>query len=143
MAIYPTKALRTPGGASLALAQAIGLGDLDRAASCFARDACFITPDATSLNGREAIRSILAQLIAAEVKIEIEASSVLLAGEVAFGSERWRIRFRGVDGDSFQQTSPASMVLRHLEDRWIVAIAAPWGWGIGGSWLKPDPTTKA
>lgn len=130
MAIYPTQALRAPGKASLALARAIGAGELDAAASCFARDACFVTADATPIRGREEIRPALAQLIAIGARIEIEASSLLLAGDIALGSERWHIHFRGVDGAPFRQTSPAKRVLRRREGSWVLAIAAPWGWGV-------------
>lgn len=129
MAIYPTKALRFPEGTTRVLAQAIGAGKLDVAASCFARDACFVTPDATAVRGREEIRAVLAQLIAMGAQIEIEAGSLLLAGEVALGSEYWHIHFRGVNGAPFRQAFPASMVLRRLEDSWTLAIAAPWGVG--------------
>ncbi len=122
--------INLPGKASIALAEAIAAEDLDMAADCFARDACFITPDATLTSGRDGIRPILAQLIGAGAQIEIEASSMILAGEVAVGVERWCIRFRGVNGTPLRQTPPESLVvIRRIQDRWRLAIAAPWGFG--------------
>lgn len=129
MAIHLTRTFSTPENASLALVRAIGNGDLDAAARCFARDACFVSPDASTIRGRDEIRPVLAQMIGVDTQIEVEASSVLSAGEVALGSERWQISFRDVHGTPFRQTSPANMVLRRIGGSWTLVIAAPWGWG--------------
>jgi ketosteroid isomerase-like protein len=120
-----------PQQSTVAFAEAINRGDLDAAGHCFAKDACLLTPDATAIRGRNEIRPILAQLIARRSQIEIQASSVLVAGEVALGSERWRIRSAGADGAVFEQISSPKLVLRRVEDIWKLAIAAPWGWGMG------------
>jgi ketosteroid isomerase-like protein len=121
--------LQTPQQVSFAFAQAINASDLEAATSCFAKDACLITPDATAIRGREEIRPILAQLIARGTRIEVRASSVLLAGEVALGSERWTIRSAGAEGMVFEQSSSPVVAARFVEGAWKLAIAAPWGWG--------------
>ena len=120
----------TPRQSTAAFARAINAADLDAATHCFAKDACLITPDATTIRGREGIRPILAQLIARESRIEVQASSLLLAGEVALGSERWVIRSAGAQGAVFAQASNPTMVLPLLEGAWKLVIAAPWGWGM-------------
>lgn len=117
----------TPGTISLRLARAISDGNLDGAGECFTRDACFLTPDATAVCGREKIRPILAQLIASGVHIEVEPGLFLLAGEVAFGSERWRFSYQGANEAPFRHSSWANLVLQQLEGSWRLAIAAPWG----------------
>ncbi len=89
----------------------------------------------TAINGREAIRAILAQLIDRETKIEVQASTVLSAGEVALGSERWAIRSAGAEGQSFEQHSSPTLVLRAIEGAWKLAIAAPWGRGVAAPCL--------
>jgi ketosteroid isomerase-like protein len=121
--------LQTPQQVSLAFAQALNASDLEAATYCFAKDACLITPDATAIRGREEIRPILAQLIARGTRIEVQASSVLVTGEVALGSERWAIRSAGAEGTVFEQSSSPVVVSRLIEGAWKLAIAAPWGWG--------------
>jgi ketosteroid isomerase-like protein len=117
----------TPEQSTTAFVESINAADLDAATHCFAKDACLITPDATEIRGREEIRPILAQLIDRESRIEIQARSILIAGEVALGSERWRIRSAGAEGSVFEQASSPKLVLRHLEGAWKLAIAAFWG----------------
>jgi Ketosteroid isomerase homolog len=118
----------TPERATLAFAEAQNAGDLDAAASFFARDACFLTPDATVIRGREEIRAVLAQLIASCAQIQVEGQSMLRAGEVALSIQRWTMRSHGV-GAPFVQTSSSTVLLRHLERTWKLLIVAPWGLG--------------
>lgn len=121
--------LSAPGQASLALATALEEGQLEAAAACFSRDACFLTPDATVIHGRDEIRPILAQLIARRTRIEVLSSSVLVAGEVALASERWRFHSPGEAAGCYEQLTTADLVFRAIEGSWKLAVAAPWGWG--------------
>lgn len=121
---------RPPGPVKscLSFAQAVSAGDLDRAATCFARDGCLITPDATAVHGREEIRAVLAQMVGLQTEIEVELSSTLAAGEVILTSQRWRIR-SGEQGERrLEQTANAVLVLRQIEGEWKLAIVAPWGY---------------
>src|SRR6476659_1260588 len=106
---------RTPSETTLALAESISRGVLHAAAHCFAKDACLITPDATAVRGRAEIRPILQQLIALESRIEVQESSVVLAGEVALGNERWLLTSSGPEREPFTRTLTPTMVMRHLE----------------------------
>lgn len=117
---------KTPQESTRAFAASISRGDLDAAAHCFAKDACLVTPDATAVRGRQEIRPILHQLIVLGSRIEVQESSVLAAGEVALGSERWLITSPGSEGDPFTRTLTPMLVLRQLEDVWKLAIALPW-----------------
>jgi ketosteroid isomerase-like protein len=119
----------SPKESTRAFAEAINVSDLHAATHCFAKDACLVTPDATAIRGREEIRPILAQLMARQTRIEVLASSLLVAGEVALGSERWTIRSAGPEGAVFAQDSSPALVMRNLEGAWKLAIVAPWGWG--------------
>jgi ketosteroid isomerase-like protein len=114
--------------ACLSLAQLLSVGNLDGAAGCFARDSCLLTPDATAIHDRDHIRPVLAQLIARRARIEVEHSNVIVAGNVAFARERWRVDANGVAGSRFEQTCDPALVLRELEGSWRIAIAALWGW---------------
>lgn len=110
-----------------AFADYISRGDLDAAASCFAKDACLLTPDSTVIRGRDEIRPILRQLIASGSRIEVQESSVVLAGEVALGTDRWVVTSDGSGGESFSRTLTPTMVLRQVEGVWKLAVAMPWG----------------
>jgi len=118
---------RTPGETTLAFAEAISRGDLDAAARCFAKDACLITPDATAVRGRPEIRPILHQLIVVGSRIEVQESSVVLAGEVALGTERWLLTSAGSEGEPFTRALTPTTVMRQIEGAWKLAVAMPWG----------------
>lgn len=109
------------------LAESVTRGDLRAAIRCFAKDACLVTPDATAVRGREDIRPILHQLIASGSRIEVQESSMLLAGEIAFGTERWAVAIPGSEGRPFTRLLTPTLVLRQLEGTWKLAVAIPWG----------------
>jgi ketosteroid isomerase-like protein len=118
---------RTPSESSRALAASISRGDLDAAAHCFTKDACLLTPDATAVRGREEIKPILHQLIVARSQIEVQDSSIVLAGEVALCNERWLLTSAGSEGAPFTRTLTPTMVMRQIEGAWKLAVAMPWG----------------
>jgi uncharacterized protein (TIGR02246 family) len=121
-----TVAAETPEEVTRAFAESLTRGDLEAAANCFVKDACLVTPDATTVRGREDIRPILYQLIASGSQIEVQESSMLLAGEVAFGTERWVITTPDSEGKSFSRSLTPTIVLRRLEGVWKLAVAMPW-----------------
>lgn len=114
---------------SPALAAALSSGDLDAATACFARDGCLLTPDATTIRGRENIRGVLGQWLAMHPSLEVEQRGMLVSGDVAIATEVWLIRLERRDLAPFAQTSNSTTVLRRIEATWKLQIAAPWGWG--------------
>ncbi len=106
---------------------ALGIGDLDGATACFARDACLITPDATAVRGRNSIRPVLAQLILVRTEIAVQVSSVLIASDSALFRGRWAISSNGVGGARFEQVTSPILVAHRIEAEWKLRIAAPWG----------------
>jgi ketosteroid isomerase-like protein len=116
----------SPRLACAALKRALGDGDIDAAAGCFAPDACLIAPDGTAVHGEGAIRTRLAELIASSAEIEIELAGVLAAGDIALAHERWSFRSEEAQGSS--EASHPTLVLRRVGAEWKLAIAAPWGW---------------
>jgi len=52
---------------------------------------------------------------------------VVLAGEVALGTERWVVTSAGSDGEPFSRTLTPTMVMREVEGVWKLAVAMPWG----------------
>jgi ketosteroid isomerase-like protein len=121
-----TLAAETPEQVTRALADSVTRGDLAAAARCFAKDACLVTPDATTVRGRDDIRPILHQLIVSGSQIEVQESSMLLAGEIAFGTERWLLTSPGSEGAPFTRLLAPKLVLRRLEGAWKLAVAVPW-----------------
>jgi ketosteroid isomerase-like protein len=118
---------RDPQDSTRTFADSISRGDLEGATNCFTKDACLLTPDATAVRGREEIRPILHQLIVIGSRIEVQESSVVRAGEVALGSERWTVTSTGSAGTPFTRTLSPTLVLRQLEGVWKLAVAMPWG----------------
>jgi ketosteroid isomerase-like protein len=114
--------------ACLSLPTFIGAGNLEAATACFARDACLVTQDATAIHDREHIRPLLAQLIARRTRIAVEQSNVLRTGDVALARERWTIAIDAAEGARFEQTCSPTLILRCIEERWKLALVAPWGW---------------
>lgn len=124
MAVLP--GARNPQDTTLAFADSISRGDLDGATSCFTKDACLLTPDATTIRGREEIKPILHQLIVTGARIEVQESSIVRAGEVALGTERWAFTSAGTGGAPFTRTLNPTLVMRQLEGVWKLAVAMPW-----------------
>jgi ketosteroid isomerase-like protein len=110
-----------------AFCNAVNAGELERACACFTRDGCLITPDATAVQGREAIGAVLAQLVAAGTRVSVQVSAILAAGDVALGRERWQIHSDAPGGTQFVRESTPTLVLQRVESQWKLAIAAPWG----------------
>src|SRR3954454_7777489 len=100
--------------ACLALPKLIAAGKLDAATRCFTRDACLLTPDATAVHDREHIRPLLAQLIARRVRIEVEQSNVLVAGDVAYVRELWRVSAGVPAGSQYEHSCDPSLVLKRI-----------------------------
>jgi ketosteroid isomerase-like protein len=86
-----------------------------------------ITPDATTVHGRDRIRPLLAQMISWRMEIEVEFSNVVGGGDVVVALEQWRVR-TGAAGTELTQTIQPTLILRRIESEWKLAIAAPWGW---------------
>lgn len=120
----------SPTGSCVSFARALSDGDLDQAASWFARDGCLITPDATAVHGRERIRSVLAQMVASQTEIRVELSSTVATGEVILVQQRWRVR-AGDRGARIEESLNAVLILRRIEGIWKLSIAAPWGYRRG------------
>ena len=114
---------------SATFAAALSAGDLEAATACFARDACLLTPHATTIRGRDHIRAVLLQLVAMRPTVQVEQRGMLIAGDFALGTETWTILLNGLELTPYAQTSDSTAVLRRSEGAWKLQIAAPWGWG--------------
>lgn len=100
-----------------------------KAAACFSRDGCFITPDSTAVRGREQIGPVIMQLTSICQIVAVDQRTMLTAGHAALGTERWTMRFASDTADAFVRTSRSTMVLARPEGCWRLAVAALWRFG--------------
>jgi hypothetical protein len=103
------------------LVDALNAADLDAATDCFLCGACVITPDDTAVHGLDAVRDILAQLIAGRARFEVPASASPAPGVVR---QCWLVRCEGVGGIHLEQVLDPLFVLRRIGDEWKLASAA-------------------
>jgi hypothetical protein len=67
------------------------------------------------------------------VDSEAQASTSLTVGDIVLATERWVFRSGRRADSRLEQAFNSTLVLKHIEQRWKFAIAAPWGWaGRGG-----------
>jgi ketosteroid isomerase-like protein len=119
--------LHAPERVPACFAAALNAGQLQLATSCFTRDACLVSPGSTAIHGREEIRGLLAQMIDRGSRIDIELSTVVRAGDVAYAHQRWVLSSAAAEGERYIQTLGPTFVLRRLGEDWKLAIAIPWG----------------
>jgi ketosteroid isomerase-like protein len=83
------------------------------------------------VHGRDAVRRVLAQLIAADLRVEVEVSRVLVAGDTALARERWSVSSNGVDGERMQGVLDPTLTWQRIEGAWKLTVLVLWGWGSG------------
>lgn len=131
-AARPPSLLATPEQALDAFVEAVCRGDREGAAACFAREACFVTPDATTIRGRSGIRRILGQVCAMGIELEVQLlAAPLIAGDTALSSELWTVQSGAAserEASPLAQTFTSKTVLQRVEGGWKLLLAAPWGW---------------
>jgi hypothetical protein len=80
-------------------------GQVDAATACFLRESCLITPGATAVHGREDICLVLVQLVALCVRVEVESTGLVEAGEMALVHQRCKIALNATESDPVTQTT--------------------------------------
>lgn len=110
-----------------AFVAALNAGDLVRAVARLSREACLVTPDATVIRGRSDVAGALKQFFAIGFRAHLDLRSAIEIGEVVLVSDRWTTRVGG-SGSAAQGSARGTVVLRMLEGRWKILLAAPWGW---------------
>jgi ketosteroid isomerase-like protein len=115
---------RTPDEVVDGFGAALRAGDVGAATVLFSREGCFVTPDSTVIRGRAQIRAFLRQLVAMVGDLKIEQRVMLKAGDIAVGSESWRLRLG--QGEGLVRTTRATIVLGRIEGDWRIAVADPW-----------------
>jgi ketosteroid isomerase-like protein len=60
-------------------------------------------------------------------RIDVELSTLVRAGDVAYAHQRWVLSSAAAEGERYVQRLAPTFVLRRLDDDWKLAIAIPWG----------------
>jgi uncharacterized protein (TIGR02246 family) len=114
----------SPHEVSYQFADAINRGDLHAALALWAPGAAIVAADGGSVQGSEAIASVLGALIEHRTAVTIEVGSVYEAGAAAVATGT--LTMTALDGSS--QRSRAVVVYERAPDGgWRLAIDAPWG----------------
>jgi enoyl-CoA hydratase len=100
--------------------------DLDGMVALYEHSATFLGPDGTRASGRDAIRGSLENLLAMKPTISPLGSQVVIAGDVALMSNRWRMTFGARDGEQTGVDGQSTEVARRQPDGgWLYAIDNP------------------
>jgi ketosteroid isomerase-like protein len=102
-------------------------GDPRAAADHFSVDAQLLTPDGTQVTGRASILGVLAQLTAAEQKLEIKTGRTVSTGAVALCTQYWKRSSRDLSRERFEASHVAKLVIIRGGEDWKIVIASPWG----------------
>jgi len=108
----------------------LNAGDLAGVAELYAQDARFVAPTGETLVGREAIREVLAELIAARAEMACEVVRAIEVGDVAILYTDFTGHRRDAAGQLTPMSSRAIEVLRREPDGgWRLIVGDPNGRG--------------
>ncbi|MDX2152810.1 MAG: nuclear transport factor 2 family protein [Bryobacteraceae bacterium] len=112
---------------SAAFAAAANSGDLDALSGLYAEDAVFVTPGGT-VQGRAAIREVLAGLTAGSPKMEFSHTYIFENGDTAVARGAWKLTSAAADGTATVTTGNSIEILKKQADgSWAYFIDHPWG----------------
>lgn len=107
---------------------ALGSADLGGVGACFSRGACLLNRDSTAVYGREAICSLLGQIILAGTRVETGPGAALRAGGLVVDRRRWTLCTPTPTG-TLEHSQEGIAISQRVEERWKLALLAPWGLG--------------
>jgi uncharacterized protein (TIGR02246 family) len=117
---------RTPQSLMARFGELVQLRDLDQLVALYERDAVFIPAPGVRCEGHEAIRAALADMLALKPTLQISASEVHLAGDLALVINDWQMTGTAPDGTPVHQGGRSADVLRRQSDGgWLVSIDHP------------------
>lgn len=107
-------------------AERVNAGDLEGLVALYEDEATFVGPDGGSASGRDAIRERLNGLLAMAPEITPTSSRVVMAGDVALMSNRWRMSLGVGDGEPMGLDGASTEVARRQPDgSWRYVIDNP------------------
>jgi enoyl-CoA hydratase len=107
-------------------AERANAGDLEGMLALYEDSATFVGPDGGSASGSQAIRGRLQGLLAMKHQITPTGSRVVMAGDLALMSNRWRMTVGVGDGDLTELDGASTEVARRQPDGgWLYVIDNP------------------
>jgi enoyl-CoA hydratase len=107
-------------------AQCVNAGDLDGLIVLYEDGATFLGPDGASASGRDEIRGRLQDLLAMKPEITPTGNQVVVAGDIAMMSNRFRMTFEMGAGESRGLDGVSTDVARRQPDGgWLYVIDNP------------------
>jgi enoyl-CoA hydratase len=106
-------------------AERASAGDLEGLMSLYEDGAAFVGPDGGHAAGTAAIRERLKSLLALSPHISPVSSELVLAGDVALISNRWRISFGGDDRQTGFDGTSTEVARRQVDGSWRYVIDSP------------------
>jgi enoyl-CoA hydratase len=101
-------------------------GDLEGMLALYEEDATFVGPDGASASGGDAIRERLEGLLATNPQITATGSQVVMAGDVALMSNRWRMTLGAGEDETAGFDGASTEVARRQPDGgWLYVIDNP------------------
>lgn len=100
-------------------------GDLEGLMSLYEDGATYIGPDGARAEGAQAIREHLNDLIALSPQITPASSQVILAGDIALMSNRWRVTFGGDGQQTGFEGASIEVARRQADGSWRYVIDNP------------------
>jgi uncharacterized protein (TIGR02246 family) len=104
-------------------AESLSTGNVERILSLYDPDARFISASGAVLEGRDAIRDVLAQLVRANTRLSPEVIKVVLSGEIAMVYTDWRTSSSG------HVQRAIEVLRRHSDGTWRLLFGDPSGRG--------------
>ena len=118
-------AANTPEDCDRLFGEAVNRGDAAAVAALY-ESAGVLTLDGGTYTGPDEIRPVLEGMVAAGVRIEMNVTRVLRAGDVAMVYNDWRMTLTGPDGKPQQSSGKAIEVVRRQPDgTWKYVVDDP------------------
>ncbi len=117
----------SPEQLAAAFAAAINAGNAQAAAALWIDDATIVQPDGATVSGRTAVTAALQALVDNGVQVQIDVSSVFVAGDAAMVAGGLTLNGTNGQHEPFAQRSSSVVIYTRGPDGWRIAIDAPWG----------------
>lgn len=115
------------------LMNSINSGDVESALKQYEENAVFVAEVGNVITGKDSISVALNELVSVKPRIETISHELLISGDVALYSAKWKMSGIGPDGCAFVQEGISADVLkRNSDNEWLISIDNPYGQEILG-----------
>ncbi len=118
--------VRRPGDWPRVFTERLNAGDLDGVVALYAADARFVQASGETLDGRDAIRDVLAGLVRTRTRMTSEVRKTITVGDVAILYSDFAGTTVDASGEARPMRSRAIEVLRRQPDgAWLLVVGDP------------------